>query len=282
MRKFNMQFLTCPLKQKKEYLIKSVKNTWYPFFFNIILLMLSFYLLIINPVYAGTDNQTKAKPWTFVTEENLHVNKTNILVKKPIDALKILQKAFPNEPVESLHQFCFEAEHEHLGEYDKKRKTYFSSVPGFKELISVYSMSKLPSAMGQENPSWLTLSGMMKHLAHKEEIKDSQFKKLLTVLHTPVNTEEWHIYDGGTTDDAINNVAMEFYRSLTGGFKLVWKKLSGKEDSHTLINTDNTLRQQIYKQALTWHNKRKDSESVKYIVTFDDINSKFGTVQRSF
>ena len=136
--------------------------------------------------------------------------------------------------------------------------------------------------MGQENPSWLTLSGMMKHLAHKEEIKDSQFEKLLTVLHTPVNTEEWHIYDGGTTDDAINNVAMEFYRSLTGGFKLVWKKLSGKEDSHTLINTDNTLRQQIYKQALTWHNKRKDSESVKYIVTFDDINSKFGTVQRSF
>ncbi len=279
MREFNMRFLNYLLKQKKEYVIRSVKNFWYSFFLNIILLMLSFYLLIINSVYAGTDNQTKAKPWTFVTKENLHVKKANILVKKPIDALKILQEAFPNEPVESLHQFCFEAEHEHLGEYDKKRKTYFSSVPGFKELISVYSMSKLPSAMGQENPSWLTLSGMMKHLAHKEEIKDSQFEKLLTVLHTPVNTEEWHIYDGGTTDDAINNVAMEFYRSLTSGFKLVWKKLSGKEDSNTLINTEKTLRQQIYEQALTWHNKRKDSESVKYVVTLDDINSKFGTME---
>ncbi len=98
-------------------------------------------------------------------------------------------------------------------------------------------------------------------------------------MHTPVNTEEWHIYDGGTTDDAINNVAMEFYHSLKGGFQLVWKRLSGKEDSHTLINTDKTLRQQIYKQVLTWHNKRKDSKYVKYIVTLDEINSKFGTVQ---
>ncbi|MCY4177865.1 MAG: scavenger receptor cysteine-rich domain-containing protein [Endozoicomonadaceae bacterium] len=276
-----MQSLNYLLKQKKEHVDKSVKNKWNLFFLSTRLLIFSFFLLMMNSAYSvGTENQTQVKEWTFVTEESLSVNETDILANTPMQALKFLQKAFPNQPVEILHKFSFEAKHKHLGENDNKRKTYFSSIPGLKEAISVYSFSKLPSAIARKNPCWLTLSGMMEHLKQKKEAKDPQFEKLLKVLHAPLNTEEWYIYDGGTIDEAINNVAMEAYHSFKRGFKWIWNRLQGKEDNNTLINTDNNiLRQQIYKQVLTWHNKRAETESVKYIATLDDINPKLATVQ---
>ena len=235
---------------------------------------------MMNSAYSvGTENQTQVKEWTFVTEESLSVNETNILVNTPMQVLKFLQKAFPNQLVEILHKFSFEAKHKHLGENDNKRKTYFSSIPGLKEAISVYSFSKLPSAIARKNPCWLTLSGMMEHLKQKKEAKDPQFEKLLKVLHAPLNTEEWYIYDGGTIDEAINNVAMEAYHSFKRGFKWVRNRLWGKEDNNTLLNTDDTLRQQIYEQSLTWHGKRGNTEPVKYIVTLNDINPNLVTVQ---
>ena len=273
-----MQSLNSPLKQQQEHVVRSVKNPWYTVFVNTLLLIFSFFLFMINPAYsAGTSNQKETKQWTFVTENNSHANQDNMVANTPMEVLQTLQEKYPNELVERLHEYNFEAEHKHLGESDNKRKTFFSSIPGLKEVISVYSLSKLPSAIAKENPCWLTLSGMMKHLKHLETIKDPQFERLLTVLHTPVNTEEWHIYDGGTTDEAINNVAMEVYHSFKGGFEWIKNILRGKKDSNILINADNTLRQQIYDQALTWHNESADSEPI--IVTLNGINSKPVTVQ---
>ena len=126
-----MRSLNYPLKQQEKYVARSVKNPWYPFFVNTLLLMFSFFLLMINPAYsAGIGNQTEAKQWTFVTENNSHTNQTNMVVNTPMEVLQTLQADRPNELVERLHQYSFEAEHKHLGESGNRRKTFFSSIPG--------------------------------------------------------------------------------------------------------------------------------------------------------
>ena len=280
MRRLSMQFLSCQLKQQKECLAGHIKNKKYLLFLSTKILMFSFYLVMINPVF-GTiaDSQKQADQRVFVTDQNLAAKKVGLLAQTPMRVLQILCQAFPDAPVEILHQFSFKACHKHLGENDNIRKTSFSSIPGLKEVISIYSSGKLASATAKKNPSWITLNGMMKHLEHKKQIKDPEFKLLSEVLHAPVNTEDWYIYDGGTTDEAINNVAMEFYHSLKSGFKRVWNRLQSKRSSDTLIQTDNALRQQVYEQILTWHNKRADSETAKYIISQNENNSDLTAMQ---
>ncbi|MCY4328804.1 MAG: scavenger receptor cysteine-rich domain-containing protein [Endozoicomonadaceae bacterium] len=271
-----MQFSSHQLKQQKEYLVGYIKNGKYSLFINALLLIFSFYLLMITPVYsASTDNPIQVNQWVFVVDQNLAAKQVGILAETPMSALKILQQAFPDQPVEILHQFSFKARHKHLGENDNIRKTFFSSIPGLKEVISVYSSGKLSLITAKKNPYLITLSGMMKHLEYEKERKNSAFKLLLEVLHTPVKTEEWYIYDGGTADEAINNVAMEVYHSFESGLKWIGSKLWGKYSGNTLIQADNSLRQQIYKQVLTWHNKVAGSDTVKYVVSQNEENSGF-------
>ena len=181
-----MQFLYYLLKQKKESVVKRIKNEYYQYMIKAILLILSCFLLTINPVYGGSYyKQKQTNKIIFVTEQELVDNEVVFLAKKPMDALKILKRFYPNTPVESLHQYSFRARHQHLGEKDNERTTNFTSISGLKEVISVYSLNNFSPAVVKKNPFKITLSGMLRHLEKQKQEKNSQFQPLLKLLNTP-------------------------------------------------------------------------------------------------
>ncbi|MCY4329213.1 MAG: hypothetical protein OXC48_03905 [Endozoicomonadaceae bacterium] len=266
-----MQFLYYLLKQKKELVVKRIKNEYYQYIIKAILLMLSCLLLTINPVYAGSHyTQKQTNKIVFVTEEEL-VDKERVdnelffLAKTPMKALQILQKLYPNMPVESLYQYNFKARHQHLGEKDNERTTNFTSISGLKEVISVYSLNNFSPAIVKKSPFKITLSGMLKHLEKQKQDKDSQFQPLLKFLNTPIDTTAWYIYDGGTLDEAINNVAMEFYHSFEHTIKSLKSIFSGKKSNIIAINT-NTLCEQCFKELCAMDKLLPNYIDTRYIV----------------
>ena len=261
-----MQFLYYLLKQKKESVVKRIKNEYYQYMIKAILLILSCFLLTINPVYGGSYyKQKQTNKIIFVTEQELVDNEVVFLAKKPMDALKILKRFYPNMPVESLHQYSFRARHQHLGENDNERTTNFTSISGLKEVISVYSLNNFSPAVVKKNPFKITLSGMLRHLEKQKQDKDSQFQPLLKLLNTPIDTTAWYIYDGGTFDEAINNVAMEFYHTFEHTIKSLKSIFSDKKSNTIEINI-NTLCEQCFKELCAMDKLLPNYEDTRYIV----------------
>ncbi|MCY4329259.1 MAG: hypothetical protein OXC48_04140 [Endozoicomonadaceae bacterium] len=217
-----------------------------------------------GPVY-GYESTVgyKQDKWTFVTEQILADKKLGRLVTTPMETLRVLQEADPNMLVESLHEFSFKASHQHLGESDNIRKTYFSSIPGLKEVISAYSLSKYPLETAGKNLLRITLSGVIKHLENKEKSRDLQFAVLLKTLNTPFDTGQWYIHDGGTTDEAINNVAMEFYQSFRRFGQSIRKLLWNTKDKNPSININPET---YFKELYAMDEQLDDSAPNHYIV----------------
>ncbi|MCY4177770.1 MAG: hypothetical protein OXD32_04650, partial [Endozoicomonadaceae bacterium] len=254
-------------KQQKEYVVRCVGNKRYQFFLKMMLLTFSFFLSISNLAYGdSTDQQKKLYKTVFVTEEALSDQGVGWLVKTPMKALQFLQKKAPNMLVEMLHEYSFKATHKHLGENDNIRKTFFSSIPGLKEVIAIYSGKERIPETAEKNPLFITLSGMLKHLEDKSKTEDPHFKALLKTLNTPMDTTKWYIYDGGTADEAINNVAMEFYHTVKRWGNSIKKRLSGEKSDQAEINVS-TLFEKCFQDLYLLDQKLPDSVNKRYIVT---------------
>ncbi len=254
-------------KQQKEYVVRCVGNKKHQFFLKMMLLTFSFFLSISNLAYGdSTDQQKKLYKTVFVIEEALSDQGVGWLVKTPMKALQFLQKKAPNMLVEMLHEYSFKTTHKHLGENDNIRKTFFSSIPGLKEVIAIYSGKERVPETAEKNPLFITLSGMLKHLEDKSKTEDPQFQALLKTLNTPMDTTKWYIYDGGTADEAINNVAMEFYHTVKRWGNSVRNMFSGKKSNHAEINI-NALFERCFQDLYLMDQKLPDSVKKRYIVT---------------
>ncbi len=215
---------------------------------------------------ANTDQQKKLYETVFVTEEALSDQGVGRLVKTPMEALQFLQEKAPNMLVEMLHEYSFKATHKHLGENDNIRKTFFSSIPGLKEVIAIYSGKERTPETAGKNPLFITLSGMLEHLEKMSQVKDPEFGVLLKMLNTSIDTTKWYIYDGGTTDEAINNVAMEFYHTVKRWGNSVRNMFSDKKKNQAEINI-NALFEKCFQDLYLMDQKLPDSVKKRYIVS---------------
>ena len=220
---------------------------------------------MINSAYGGsTGQQKKSYKTVFVTEQAL--SDQGWLVEKPMEALQFLQKHAPNMLVTTLHEFSFKATHEHLGESDNVRKTFFSSIPGLKEVIAIYSGKERTPETAEKDLLFITLSGMLKHLEEKAKTKDAKFAAVLKTLNSPMDTTKWYIYDGGTTDEAINNVAMEVYHTFKRWGNSIKKIVSGKKSELVDMNV-NTLFEECFQDLYLLDKKLSDSVEKRYVVS---------------
>ncbi len=214
---------------------------------------------MIKPVYAGSEYD-----WSFVTEPALANQDGNKWVTTLWDALKILQKEYGSYPVESLCKYRFKTRYKNLGETDNIRKTLLISIPGAREVISLYSLSELSEATTTRHPFKITVTGMIKDL--EDQTNNSKFRSLLEVLHAPLDLTALQIYDDHSMDSAINNVAMEFYHSFMRGVTFLKSKLlPGKSNNTVLPHIDNSWRKACFQRLLVLQKELRQPSPVRYI-----------------